>query len=56
MLLAMGLDRDAASESIRFSLGRFTTPEDIDAAVQKTVTAVSYVRRMTQGESTDAAR
>jgi len=55
VLLAMGLGRDAAFESIRFSLGRFTTSEDIDVAVQKTVTAVSYVRRMTQGESVDAA-
>lgn len=48
VLLAMGMSRDAASESIRFSLGRFTTSDDIDAAVGKTVTAVSYVRGMTQ--------
>ena len=41
VLLAMGLGRDAASESIRFSLGRFTTPEDVDAAIQESVTAVS---------------
>ena len=41
VLLAMGLGRDAAFESIRFSLGRFTTPEDIDMAVLRTVTAVS---------------
>ena len=56
VLLAMGFDRDAAFESIRFSLGRFTTPEDIEVAVQKIVTAVSYVRMMTQGEAIDAAR
>ena len=56
VLLAMGLDRDAAYESIRFSLGRFTTPDDIDTAVERTVTAVSYVRNMTYGEPLDAAR
>ncbi|MCY4368322.1 MAG: cysteine desulfurase family protein [bacterium] len=56
VLLAMGLDRDAAFESIRFSLGRFTTPEDIDVAVERTVTAVSYVRRMTYGDDLDATR
>ncbi len=55
VLVAMGLDRDAAFESIRYSLGRFTTPDDIDAAVERTVTAVSYVRRMTYGEDIDAA-
>ena len=56
VLLAMGLNRDAAFESIRFSLGRFTTPDDIDQAVGRTVTAVSYVRYMTSGEDTDAPR
>ena len=47
-LLAMGLTRAAASESIRFSLGRFTAEEDIEAAVERCVTAVRYVRSMTQ--------
>ena len=56
VLMAMGLDRDAAFESIRFSLGRFTTPDDIEAAVRRTVTAVSYVRNMTRGEPFDAPR
>lgn len=56
VLLAMGLDRDAAFESIRFSLGRFTTPEDIDVAVERTVTAVSYVRKMTNGNDLHASR
>ena len=46
VLLAMGLSRDAAFEAVRFSLGRFTTDEDIDAAVERTVTAVEYVRVM----------
>ena len=56
VLLSMGLDRDAAFESIRFSLGRFTTPGDIDVAVGRTVTAVSYVRTMANGELFDAPR
>ena len=56
VLLAMGMGRDAAFESIRFSLGRFTTPDDIDVAVGRTVTAVSYVRTMANGELFDAPR
>ena len=47
VLLAMGVPRDAAFEAVRFSLGRFTTRQDIDIAVEKTVTAVEYVRTMT---------
>ncbi len=46
VLLAMGLDREAAEESLRFSLGRFTTPREIDEAIERTVTAVEYVRTM----------
>ena len=55
VLLAMGRSREAAFESIRFSLGRFTTLGDIDVAVGRTVTAVSYVRQMTYGD-VDAPR
>ena len=47
VLLAMGLAREAAFETVRFSLGRFTTGGDIDAAVASAVTAVQYVRSMT---------
>ena len=47
VLLAMGLSRDEAFESVRFSLGRFTTEAEIDAAVRQAVTAVEYVRAMT---------
>ena len=49
VLVAMGLSRDAAFESVRFSLGRFTTGADIEAAIASTVTAVGYVRGMTEG-------
>jgi cysteine desulfurase len=48
VLLAMGVPRDAAFESVRFSLGRFTTEEDIDFAIERAVYAVKYVRTMTQ--------
>lgn len=48
VLVAMGIPRDAAFESVRFSLGRFTTTEDIDFAVERAVTAVDHVRSMTR--------
>ena len=44
VLLAMGLSREAAFECVRFSLGRFTTQEEIDLAVDRTVRAVGRVR------------
>ena len=47
VLLAMHIPRDAAFESVRFSLGRFTTREDVDFAVEKAVAAVGHVRAMT---------
>ena len=47
VLLAMNIPRDAAFESVRFSLGRFTTREDVDFAVEKAVAAVGHVRAMT---------
>ena len=47
VLTAMGLSRDAAFESVRFSLGRFTTASEITAAAERVVTAVRYVRLMT---------
>ncbi len=51
VLLAMGVPRDAAFESVRFSLGRFTASADIDFAVEKAVTSVDYVRAMTRETS-----
>ena len=44
VLVAMGLSREAAFESVRFSLGRFTTDADIEPAASRTATAVQYVR------------
>ncbi len=51
VLLAMGLSRDEAFESVRFSLGRFTTEEEIDTAVQQSVKAVERVRDMNEGDN-----
>ena len=45
-LTAMGLSQQAAFESIRFSLGRFTTEADIGTAVDSAVRAVEAVRSM----------
>ena len=47
VLLAMGLSRDEAFETVRFSLGRFTTEAEVDEAIRQAVTAVGYVRSMT---------
>ena len=47
VLTAMGVSRDAAFESVRFSLGRFTTPHDIDTAIGSASAAVERVRTMT---------
>ena len=47
-LLAMGLSREAAFECVRFSLGRFTTEEEIDAAVDRVVRAVARVRGLSR--------
>ena len=55
VLVAMGRSHEAAFESVRFSLGRFTTPDDIDLALQRTVTAVEYVRTMTEGKDEASA-
>ena len=47
VLTAMGLSREAAFESVRFSLGRFTTEADIGIAIESAIGAVARVRSMT---------
>ena len=44
VLMAMGLDREAAGECLRFSLSQSTTADDIDQAVELLAEAVGYVR------------
>lgn len=44
VLVALGLGDDLAHSSIRFSLGRFTTEEDVDYAIEKMVEGVNHMR------------
>ena len=44
VLTAIGLDREAASECLRFSLSQATTSEEIDQAVSVLCEAANYVR------------
>jgi cysteine desulfurase len=44
VLVAMGLGDDLAHSSLRFSLGRFTTDEDIDYTVQAIAQGVNHMR------------
>jgi cysteine desulfurase len=44
VLLAMGLDEDMARSSLRFGLGRFTTVDEIDRAIDAVTAAVSRLR------------
>jgi cysteine desulfurase len=46
VLVAMGVPRDLALGTIRFSLGRETTQEDIDRAVEVVPAVVEKVRRL----------
>jgi cysteine desulfurase len=44
VLRAMGLDDDMARASLRFGLGRFTTVEEVDFAIESVVAAVGRLR------------
>jgi cysteine desulfurase len=44
VLTAMGLDEDLTRASLRFGLGRFTTPEEIEFAIQAVATTVERLR------------
>ncbi len=46
VLVALGLGDDLAHSSIRFSLGRFTTEEDVDFAVQALREGVNHMREL----------
>ncbi len=46
VLVGMGLGDDLAHSSIRFSLGRFTTDEDIDRAIDLVANGVGHMREL----------
>jgi len=46
VLRALGLSDEVAHSSIRFSVGRFTTPSDVDAAIEKTKATVNRLREL----------
>lgn len=46
VLMALGLDNEVAYNAIRFSLGRFTTEEEIDYAIHQIVTTVIKLNEM----------
>jgi len=44
VLKSLGLSDDLAHSSIRFGLGRFTTEEEVDFAIEQTKKAVNHLR------------
>lgn len=48
VLLAIGLSEDEAHQSIRFGLGRFTTPEEVEFATDAILGAVGDIARFSE--------
>ncbi len=49
VLRALGLDDDSARASLRFSLGRFNTQEEVDFAIETVATSVERLRSLRSG-------
>jgi cysteine desulfurase len=48
VLQAIGLSKEAAEQSVRFGLGRFTSTADVDTAVEQIADAVARIRRVSR--------
>jgi cysteine desulfurase len=46
VLRALGRDDELAGSSLRFSLGRYSTAQDIEVAAAKVVQAVNWLREL----------
>ena len=46
VLRALGVGSDLAHSSIRFGLGRFSTPEEVDYTIDRMIKAVNHLREM----------
>jgi cysteine desulfurase len=46
VLRALGVGSDLAHSSIRFGVGRFTTPEEVDYTIDRMIKAVNHLREM----------
>ena len=55
VLLALGRDRDTASASVRFSLGKDNTPEEIDRAIDHLTTILQRMRHQRRSVATGSS-
>jgi len=55
VLLALGLNRDEARSSVRFSLGPGNSPEQVDALVEAVADSFSHLRRVSMDPVREAA-
>ena len=46
VLRALGVGSDLAHSSIRFGIGRFTTPEEVEYTIDRMIKAVNHLREM----------
>ncbi|RIK70428.1 MAG: IscS subfamily cysteine desulfurase, partial [Planctomycetota bacterium] len=45
VLLALGLSEDLARSTLRFGLGRFNGPEDVEFAIEAVAAAINKLRQ-----------